>query len=451
MSAFRRLPIRVRLTLAFAGVLTTVVVAGGLVLYSDFEGDFDELIERDLRARFADVSALVREEPQPQVALSASGVGIAQVYDDGGVLLASTPAVRAPLLAPGQVVRAAHDALQVDRVEARQGPVRVHAGAARSSDGRPVVVAVGENLERRDGAVDRLRELLFIGGPLALLLATYAGYQVARAALRPVDRMRVRAEQITERDTAERLPVPPTRDEIEALGRTLNDLLDRLDAALGRERRLLSDASHELRTPLAVLRTEVQLALRGERDAIELRAALESAGHEAERLSRLADDLLVLARADQGQLPIRGEPLDAGQLLEAAARRAAAAATAAGRQVEAHSDDLVVLADPDRAAQALDNLVANALAHGAGPVRLESREAGERVELHVTDQGEGFPEGLVERAFDRFSRGDPARSGGGTGLGLAIVAAIADAHGGEVGARSLPEGGADVWIALPAA
>jgi signal transduction histidine kinase len=339
----------------------------------------------------------------------------------------------------------------VDRVDTPQGSTRVRAGGAESSDGSPLVVAVGEDLGRRDAALERLRELMFIAGPLALLLATYAGYQVARAALRPVDRMRVRAEQITERDTAERLPVPGTSDEIEALGHTLNDLLDRLDAALARERRLLSDASHELRTPLSVLRTEVQLALRGERDAAELRSALESAGHEAERLSRLAEDLLVLARADQGRLPIRGEPLDAGDLLESAARRAAAAADAAGRQVVAETDDLVVFADPDRAAQALDNLVANALAHGAGQVKLESRPVGERVELHVTDQGEGFPEGLVERAFDRFSRGDAARSGGGTGLGLAIVAAIAGAHGGEVGARSLPGGGADVWIALPAA
>ena len=451
MSAFRRLPIRVRLTLAFAGVLTTVLVAGGLVLYSEFEGDFDDLIERDLNARLADVSALVLEEPEPQRALSASGVGIAQVYDDGGRLLASTPPGRAPFLSAGQVRQARQRPLQLERVESEGDAVRVRAGAASSSDDQALVVAVGEDLDRRDSSLERLRELLFIGGPLALLLATYAGYQVARAALRPVDRMRLRAEQITERDTAERLPVPRTRDEIEALGRTLNDLLERLDAALGRERRLLSDASHELRTPLAVLRTEVQLALRGDRDAGELRAALESAGHEAERLSRLADDLLVLARADQGRLPIREEPLDAGELLDAAARRAAAAARAAGREVVAEAGELVVLADPDRAAQALDNLVANALVHGAGPVKLTSRGVGERVELHVTDHGEGFPDGLAERAFDRFSRGDPARSGPGTGLGLAIVAAIADAHGGEAGGRSLPDGGADVWIALPAA
>lgn len=455
MSTFRRLPIRVRLTIAFAGVLTAVVVAGGVVLYNEFERDFDEQIDRDLNTRFAGVAALVSEERAPGRALAGSGVGIAQVFGEGGRLLASTPPVAsARVLTISQARRAGRGALWIDRADTPAGAARLRAGVARSSDGRPLVAAVGEELSRRDGALERLRELLFIGGPLALLLATYAGYQVARAALRPVDRMRTRVEQITERDTAERLPVPSTSDEIEALGRTLNDLLGRLDAALVRERRLLSDASHELRTPLAVLRTEVQLALKGERDPGELRAALESAGHEAERLSRLADDLLVLARADQGRLPVRSEPLEAGELLDSAARRAAGAAAAAERSVLAETDSgpgVVLLADRDRAAQALDNLVANALAHGDGPVRLEARQVDQRVELHVTDQGEGFPDDLLERAFDRFSRSDSARSGEGTGLGLAIVAAIADAHGGDVGARSLPGGGADVWISLPAA
>jgi two-component system, OmpR family, sensor kinase len=455
LRTFRRLPIRLRLTMAFAGVLIVVAAVGGVLLYSEFASDLDEQIDRDLSARYVALAALASEEEEPERVPAESGLAVAQVYGGDGRLVASTtPVAGARLLTPAQVRHASREGLQVDRADTPAGEARLRGGDARSSDGRPLVVVAGEELAGRDAALERLRELLFIGGPLALLLATYAGYQVAGAALRPVDRMRVRAEHITERDTAERLPVPSTRDEIEALGHTLNDLLARLDAALVRERRLLSDASHELRTPLAVLRTEVQLALRGERDPGELRAALESAGQEAERLSRLADDLLVLARADQGRLPIRGEPLDAGELLDAAARRAAGAAGAAGRSVAADTGSgpgFVVLADPDRAAQALDNLIANALAHGDGPVRLTVRHVEQRVELHVTDEGEGFPDDLVERAFDRFSRGDAARSGEGTGLGLAIVAAIADAHGGDVGARSLPAGGADVWISLPAA
>ena len=454
-AAFRRLPIRLRLTIAFAGVLTVVLGASGVVLYTEFERDLDEVIDRDLNARATDMAALVSEGRDPQRTLAASGERLAQIYSPGGRLLASTAAFSGTrALSDREVREASRRRLRIDRADTPVGDARLRAVPASAGDGAPVVIVVGEPLDRTDSSLDRLRELLLIAGPLALLLATYAGYQVAGAALRPVERMRARAEQITEHDTAERLPVPGTSDEVEALGHTLNELLGRLDAALGRERRLLSDASHELRTPLSVLRTEVQLALRGERDARELRGALESVGHETERLSRLADDLLVLARSDQGRLPIRGEPLDADELLEAAARRAQAAAGAAGRRVVAEhqgENGAVALADPDRAAQALDNLVANALAYGRGEIRLSARQVEGQVELHVADQGDGFPPELLERAFDRFSRADPGRSGEGTGLGLAIVDAIARAHGGRAGAHNRPEGGADVWISLPAA
>jgi heavy metal sensor kinase len=437
---FGRLPIRLRLTLAFAVVLAIVLAVGGVALYAVFADDLDSQIDRDLSARLADVARL----PAP----TRSGETIVQVYEPGGRLQGSSRAVAGErLLAPAEVRAAARGRLRVERSATRAGEARLLAGPGRAG-----VVVVGVPLDSRDHSLERLRELLLVVGPLALLLATYAGYQVAGAALRPVERMRARAEQVTERDSSERLPVPATGDEIEALGRTLNELLARLDAALTRERRLLADASHELRTPLSVLRTEVQLALRGERDAAELRAALESAGQEAERLSRLADDLLVLARADQGRLPLRPEALAVEQVLAAAAARAAPVAQAAGRELSVEGAAGVVSADPDRLAQALDNLVANALVHGGGEVSLSARTAaGGLVELHVTDQGEGLPPELLDRAFDRFSRGDPARSGEGTGLGLAIVAAIAHAHGGAAGARNLPGGGADAWVALPPA
>lgn len=450
---FRRLPIRVRLTIAFAGVLAVVLAAGGVVLFTEFERDLDDVIDRDLESRTADVAALLADSANARETLAESGEAVAQVYGDGGRLLASTRRLAGDrALSRAEARRAAHGPVRIDRRDTAVGDVRFRAVPARTAAGTPVVLTVGQALAPTDRALDHLRELLLIAAPLALLLASYAGYQVAGAALRPVERMRSRAEQITEHETAQRLPVPVSHDEIEALGRTLNDLLARLDEALARERRLLSDASHELRTPLAVLRTEAQVALRGERDAAELRAALESVGQEAERLSRLADDLLVLARADQGRLPLRTEPLDAAELLDAAARRAGTAARAAGRTVVAQVDGpAVAIADPDRTAQALDNLVANALAHGGGEVRLSARTNDGWVELHVTDQGPGFPRELLERAFERFSRGDPARTGEGTGLGLAIVAAIAAAHGGQAGARNPPGGGADVWFSLPAA
>ncbi len=449
--AFRRLPIRVRLTIAFAGVLASVLVVGGLVLFTQFRGDFDRVIDENLNSRASDAAALVASA-EPHAALVRSRERLAQVYNARGALVASTPALaHSRLLTAPEARRASRGGLRIRRVETAQGDTAVRARAAHAF-GTPLAVAVAEPLHRRDRALDRLGELLLIVGPFALGLATYAGYQVAGAALSPVERMRARAEQITERDTAERLPVPTTGDEIEALGHTLNELLARLDGALVRERRLLADASHELRTPLTVLLAEVQVTLRGERDAQELRAALESVEHEARRLSRLAADLLTLARGDGGRLPVRPEPLDAERLLDAAAERAGAAASAAGRRLTTSAaPGLVLLADPDRAAQALDNLVANALAYGEGEITLAAQVSEGTVELHVSDQGHGFPDGLLERAFERFSRGDSARRGGGTGLGLPIVATIAEAHGGEAGARNLPGRGADVWLTVRAA
>ena len=472
--AFRRLPIRLRLTVAFAGVLTSVLAVGGLVLFTQFRDDFDNVIDEGLGRRAADAAALVATS-RPHAALARSRERLAQVYDVRGALVATTPALaHARLLTAAEARSAGRGHLGVLRGDTPAGAtaVRAHtayaagakapradaggpaagARAPRAAAATPLVVAVAEPLEGRDRALKRLAELLLIVGPLALLLATYAGYQVAGAALGPVERMRARAEQITARNTAERLPVPPTSDEIAALGRTLNALLARLDGALERERRVLSDASHELRTPLSVLLAEVQVALRGEPDEHELRAALESVEHEARRMSRLAGDLLVLARADAGRLPVRPEPLDARGLLSAAAGRAAAAAAAAGRGVAIDAEPgIVLMADPDRAAQALDNLVANGLAYGEGEVTLAARVRGRMVELHVTDQGPGFPDGLLERAFERFSRGDPSRPLEGTGLGLPIVATIAQAHGGRAQAANLGGGGADAWLSLPGA
>jgi two-component system OmpR family sensor kinase len=450
----RRLPIRLRLTIAFAGVLAAVLGAAGVVLYTELAQDLDDTIDAELRHRTVDFVALVGDERVAAEALAEGGEPLTQLYDPSGRLIASTRQLAATrLLNVPEVRRAAREPVMVERRPTQSGDVRVLAQRAPTAADREVVAAVGNSLTGRDDALDRLQTLLLLVGPLALLLASYAGYQVAGAALRPVERMRQRAAQITEHDAAERLPVPDTGDEIEALGRTFNELLGRLDAALARERRLLSDASHELRTPLTVLRTGIQVALRRERDVEELRAALESAEHEAGRVTRIAEDLLVVARADQGRLPLRREALDTGELLEAAVLRARPAAEEAGRELRAESDGSpsAVLADRDRANQALDNLVANALAHGSGSVRLVVREAGEQVELHVIDEGPGFPEDLKARAFERFSRGEEARSSEGSGLGLAIVAAIARAHGGDAGARNLPGGGADVWITLPVA
>jgi signal transduction histidine kinase len=254
---------------------------------------------------------------------------------------------------------------------------------------------------------------------------------------------------VTAAGTSERLPVPPSNDEIGRLGRTLNEMLARLEVSFKRERAFVSDASHELRTPLAILRTELELALRGKHTQAELEDALRSAAEEAERLSNLAEDLLVIARSDQGRLPVRPEPLSAGEVLARVAGRFQTRARAEGRPLQAQPAPGVELhADPARVEQALANLVDNALTYGDGPVVLSARADNGTVELHVRDEGAGFPDEFLPRAFERFTRADEARTRGGTGLGLAIAAAVAGAHGGTAHARNVP-GGTDVWIALP--
>jgi signal transduction histidine kinase len=236
----------------------------------------------------------------------------------------------------------------------------------------------------------------------------------------------------------------------ERLGCVVGEAAGRGGGREAEQWQLVSDASHELRTPLTALRTEVELALLGDRDAGELRAALGSAAEEIRRVCRLADDLLMLARADHGRLPLRLRPLEPRVLLEAAAGRARAVAWTRGRRIVVRdmAPGRWVVADPDRAAQALDNLVSNALQYGSGVITLAVREEGSLLGLHVADQGSGFAGDMAARAFRRFTRGRRARDPG-SGLGLSLVAAIAAAHDGVATVGNLPEGGADACIALP--
>ena len=412
------------MTLVFVAVMALVLVAAGLFLYLRLGDELDDGIDRTLEAR-----AGVFSERGDDT--------LAQVLDPSGNVLQSTEeAGSAPLLTPEQVREALDDDLTVER-ELDDDRFRL---LATEAGGR--VVVVGESLDDRDEAVGSLGALLLLGGPILLLLTAGIGYGATAAALRPVERMRARAAEIEASDRGARLPVPPADDEIGRLGRTLNAMLDRIEAAFTRERTFVADASHELRTPLAILKTELELALSRGRTNEELTEALRSASEETDRLVALAEDLLVIARSDQGRLPIRAEDLRAVEVLERVRDRHAPEAA-----IDAGADGLVLHADPLRVEQALGNLLDNAVRYGGPNVELAAEARSGAVRLHVRDDGPGIPDDLA--AFERFTRGDSARSRGGAGLGLAIVAAIAHAHGGEAGAASRPGGGADVWIELP--
>jgi len=443
-----RLPIRVRLTLAFAVAMAAVLSGVGLLVYHRVSGELLVSVDQALRSQAAEAVAHAGEAHSLVDEDVSGGTTLAQLLDARGAILRSQPTDLRRLLTPSDAARAAAGArvLHTTTIPRHRGEWRVLAVPA--GDGR--VVAVTRPLAARAESLDHLRHELVLILPLALLVASIAGYALAAGALRPVEAMRRRAASVSA-DRPGRLPVPPSRDEVSRLAVTLNDMLARLEAAFEHERRFVSDASHELRTPLALLRAELELALRRPRSADELREALHSAAEETERLTRLAEDLLLIARADQGALPVRRERVAAGEVLATVAGRFDTRARALGRELLVEDSDVLIDADPARIEQALGNIVDNALVHGLGPVRLRAVERDGSVELHVEDRGPGFPDGFEERAFDRFSRADEARSHGGTGLGLSIVELIAEAHGSRAGARNRPGGGADVWLSVPRA
>ncbi|HET8873320.1 MAG TPA: ATP-binding protein [Gaiellaceae bacterium] len=451
-----RLPIRLRLTAAFALVMAIVLAATGLFLYFRFQSELDDTLNRGLRSRGQDVARLVQESNADLGKGSSTGVlgadqSFAQVLTLNGRVIDSSPAVGDQrLLGAAEVERAREGTILFDRGPIGNGddPTRVLALSVDVQAGR-VLVAVGTSLEARGEALEELQTQLLIGLPLALLLASIAGYLLTGAALRPVESMRRRAAGISGGDPTQRLPVPEPHDEIRRLGETLNEMLGRIETTIRRERRFVADASHELRSPLAMLRTELELAGRRERTREELAEALRSAGEETERLSRLADDLLILARAEDGRLPVQAENVPAHELLERAASRFVGRAHEAGREITVEPSQETVRGDRLRLEQALGNLVDNALRHGAGNVTLHAVEDTSEVELHVTDEGSGFPAGFLPHAFDRFARADEARGGGGSGLGLSIVDVIARAHGGSAHVVNRNGGGVDAWIAVP--
>jgi two-component system OmpR family sensor kinase len=452
-----RISIKVKLTLAFAAIMAIVLTGTGFFIHERLESDLNESIDQGLRSRADGISASVRQ-PGSQLGepggsrLSEREERFAQILDAGGALIdSSTQLADASVLTRSEAVRAAKETILVNHKSLPDDdePARLLATPVRAGK-RTLIVVVATTLEDRNKALTKLTEQLLVGGPAALLLAALAGYWIATASLRPVERMRSRAAAISATELGRRLPVPPANDEIGRLGETLNAMLGRLETGLKRERGFVADASHELRTPLAVLKAELELALRRGRSPEELEEALRSAAEETDRLVQLAEDLLVIARSDQGELPVRLTPVDAGDVLADVKERFAIRSRETKRAIVAEAPDgLELTADPLRLRQALGNMVDNALRYGGGTVRLSARASNGNVELHVSDDGPGFPPAFIENAFERFSRGDGHRGRGGSGLGLAIVDAIAKAHRGTASAANSPNGGADVWLALP--
>jgi signal transduction histidine kinase len=429
--------------------MAIVLAATGFLIYLRLASGLAHGIDQGLRARAADVALLAQQSdtalrtgPRPP-----GGERFAQVIGPRGVVLDQTPGLPAAGLLTASQLAAAR--VRPSFFDGTIGPDHIRLFAEPlAAQGQKVVVAVGASFEPRSETLLDLRRELFIGGPIALVLASLAGYLLAAAALRPVERMSERAATISAASPGRRLPVPPAGDEITRLGIRLNEMLTRLEAAVAHERTLVANTSHELRTPLALMKTEIELALSEPASAPMLAAALRSAGEETDRLSQLTDDLLLLARADAGELPLRRTEVPARELLDTIATRFGRRAGDTGRRIDIHAPgDLVLLGDQRLLEQALSNLVENALRHGAGTVQLEAMQHNGFLTIQVSDEGGGFPPAFLGEAFERFSRAERSRSTPGAGLGLAIVATIAQAHGGSAAVSNDP---ARIMLTLPA-
>lgn len=449
-----RIPIRLRVTLVFAAVMAIVLAATGLFLYLRLESSLNNSIDDDLESRSQQVIRVMRVVDRglgeaARSLLDTRAEDFAQIMTTSGRLFdPQHQHGQRPRLTRERVAAAGQDAITFERAAPNGVPER-YLARPFGFEGQTLIAVVGESLETRNDALDSLLELLLIGGPIALLLAALAAYWSVGAALRPVDAMRRRASEVSASGSGQRLPVPDARDELRRLGETLNQMLDRLQTALERERAFVDDASHELRTPLAAHKAELELALRYGATSDELRTAIASAIEEADRLSQLAESLLVIARSDKGELTLKLEPVPIPAVFATVRDRLGARAEREGRSLMfADGSPEAVEADRLRLEQAIGNLVENALRYGEGTVRVWSHTADGRMEIHVSDDGPGFPPEFLPHAFERFRRADAARSTDGTGLGLAIVKAIAQAHGGSAGARNSTDGGADVWIDL---
>ncbi|MCW3069660.1 MAG: integral rane sensor signal transduction histidine kinase [Solirubrobacterales bacterium] len=448
--------LRIKLTLAFAAAIGVLLTCLGLFIYARFEAGLDQSLNQGLHSRTNDVRALVNQADTGLadaggVRLSSTGAGFAQVLSPGGQVLDQTPGIpRSPFLAAGEIAAAAkHPILTTTTISGVPGSVRVLATPVRAQD-RSLLLVVGTSLQSRATTLQNLRDVMLLGGPVALVLASLLGYAVSALSLRSVEAMRTQAKRLSVAEPGRRLPVPPAHDEMRRLALTLNEMLDRNDVAFARERRFVADASHELRSPLAVLKTELEEALSGDASEDELRLALASADAETDRIANLARDLLTLAQADEGRLTIERGPLRLNEALERIGQRFAQRARSEGRMlVISVPDEMIIHADPLRLEQALSNLVDNSLRHGGGTVVLTAVRRDGFVEVRVADGGPGFPEAFLDIAFERFSRPDVGRTTEGTGLGLSIVSSIARAHGGEAHVANRPGGGAEAWITLP--
>jgi signal transduction histidine kinase len=435
----------VRTTVAAVAVVGLAMAVGAAVLVALLRDTLTREVRAAARLRGQDVATVLASGASGSAPLAvddAEELLIQVLSEDGRVVRSSANAVGLPPVArlrPGESAR----------VEAplEDGEFLAAATGADTPQGRRTVVVV-RSTETVAEATAVVSGLLVVGLPLLLVVVGATTWKVVGRTLAPVEAIRAEVDEISAAALHRRVPDPPADDEIGRLARTMNRMLGRLEQAQARQRRLVSDASHELRSPVAAIRqhAEVALAHPDRTSTTELAATVLA---EDLRLQRLAEDLLLLTRADERTLALRRQPVDlddlvfdeARRLRETTSLRVDTTAVSAGR----------VGGDAAGLRRMLRNLGDNAARHANGRLAFSVAEGEGAVLLGVDDDGLGIPEADRERVFGRFVRLDDARArdGGGSGLGLAIVAELVAAHGGTVAVAGSVLGGARVEVTLP--
>jgi signal transduction histidine kinase len=452
---WRRRSLRLRLTIVATGVLALGLTVGVLGLSALFARARTADLDAQVQAEAATLHGLVTSDQltQPLPVPPGSPV-LGQVVDTAGTVIASTPSAGRvlPIAPPSELGSlSGKGPTSADETGFGAGQLRLVVEPA-SLSGTPVHVVVAASVADLEATLRQLRRVVLIVTPLVVLAAGLAAWYALGAALRPVDEMAAAAQRLGSADDPTRpesaLPVPPTDDELARLAVTLNDMLERVRASARQQRDFAADAAHELRTPLTTLLAGLDVARSGG-ERTDWDAASASAVHQAQRLTAIIDDLLLLARTDADRL-VRTDRVDVGALVTEVV-----AAEQDGRvQVQVEVSDAPVEVTGDQAAleRAVRNLLDNASRHASSRVVVRACREDSTAVVTFDDDGPGVPTDELDAIFTRFHRVDTARarSDGGTGLGLAIVRGVARSHGGDAVASRPPTGGLSVRMTLDA-
>ena len=447
-----RATLRTRTTVLATALTAVTLVVGAVVLVLALQDRLTVSGDGLSRTRVADLLDLAERGELPRTIRNIDDEGVAQVVAaDGRVLAASSNVSGEPAIAEADagsepVVRTL-EAPDDDEIE----EYRIWLAAGPSPDGR-VTVYVGTSLESVTEATRTLRNALLVGVPLVLLLLAGALWWVVGRGLRPMDRIREEVDGIDEDRLAHRVPESPVDDEVGRLAVTMNRMLDRLEAAQSRQRAFVADASHDLQSPLAAQRAQLEVAL-AHPDRTDAATLAQELLATTDQLEQLVRDLLFLAAADADASGPRPGPLDLEDIVLEEVTRARTAATVAVDTSGVSAAPAV--ADRGDVQRIVRNLLDNALAHARTSVEVRSSADGEGVRLDVVDDGPGIAAEDRERVFDRFHRGDPARSRhtSGSGLGLAIARTLAERNHGTLVLADGADGpaGAHFVLRLPPA